>query len=211
MREARNRLIEDRRVAVVLDVGANAGQYALRLREDGYSGTIVSFEPLRVPYEHLRAVAAGDPAWQTFNLALGEEPAIMTMNVSANSYSSSFLPITPETVEAAPDASYVETEDVVVTTLDLIELPPGRAMLKADVQGYEPSVLRGAQRLLPTFELVELEMSLVPVYEGQELAPAVCAMLREHGFVPVALEPAFSHPRSGEILQIDGLFANIGS
>ena len=175
LRENRSRLIEERRVTVVLDVGANAGQYAKRLRVDGYAGTIVSFEPLRDAYERLSAAAAAsDSAWQTFNLALGEAPAVAAMNVSANSYSSSFLSITRTTVEAAADAAYVGTEDVTVTALDLLALPPGRKMLKADVQGFEPSVLRGARTLLPTLELVELELSLVPIYEGQELAPALC-------------------------------------
>jgi FkbM family methyltransferase len=210
VRGTRTRLIEERRVTVVLDVGANAGQYAKRLRDDGYSGTIVSFEPLREAYESLCAAAARDSAWQTFNLALGEALTVAAMNVSANSYSSSFLPITQRTVEADHSAAYVGTEHVNVTALDLLELPPGRTMLKIDVQGFEPSVLRGARALLLTVELVELELSLVPIYEGQELAPAVCALLRDYGFVPVALEPAFSDPTTGEILQVDGLFVNVG-
>jgi len=195
-------------VTVVLDVGANAGQYASRLREDGYAGTIISFEPLRDAYGLLVAASADDPAWHTLNVAVGDEPGVATMNVSANSYSSSFLPIGNRTVDAAPEAAYIGVEDVNVTALDILTLPPGRKMLKADVQGAEPSVLRGARSLLSTVELVELEMCLVPMYEGQELAPAVCAMMRERGFVPVAVEASLTHPETGEILEIDGIFAN---
>jgi FkbM family methyltransferase len=207
MRDDRIRLLQERGVTVVLDVGANAGQYARRLRADGYTGTIVSFEPLRDAYEQLRAAANGDPGWQTINVALGEAPAVATMNVSANSYSSSFLPLSVTTVDAAPDAEYVGTESVTVTALDLLDLPSGTTMLKADVQGYEPAVLRGAPALLRTVEVIELELSLVPNYDGQELAPAVCALLRDLGFVPVAMEASFVHPETGEILQIDALFA----
>jgi FkbM family methyltransferase len=206
MRADRIRLIRERGVTVVLDVGANAGQYAKRLRDDGYTGTIVSFEPLRDAYERLCAAAAADRSWHTSNFALGEAPGVATMNVSANSYSSSFLPLAEATVEAASDAAYIGTEDVTLTALDLLDLPPGRTMLKADVQGFEPSVLRGARTLLQSIELVELELSLVPNYEGQELAPAVCSMLRADGFVPVAVEASFVHPETGEILQIDALF-----
>jgi len=209
MRDDRMRLIAERGVTVVLDVGANAGQYASRLREDGYSGTIVSFEPLREPYARLCAASADDPAWHTLNIALGEAPARTQMNVSANSYSSSLLPMTPTTVDAAPDAVYIGVEDVKVTRLDLLTLPAGRKMIKADVQGVEPSVLRGAHSLLAAVDVVEVEMSLVPIYEGQELAPAVCAMMRARGFVPVAFGTSFAHPETGEILQIDGLFARV--
>ena len=208
VREDRIRLLRERSISVVLDVGANAGQYARRLREDGFSGTIISFEPLRDAYDQLRTAAEHDPNWHTVNTALAESPGVATINVSANSYSSSFLPVTNASLDAAPDAAYVGTESVNVTALDLLDIPPGPKMLKADVQGTEPSVLRGARRQLPGIDLVELEMSLVPIYEGQELAPAVCALLRDFGFVPVALEVSFINPDTGEILCVDGIFAN---
>lgn len=208
MREDRLRLIRERGVTVVLDVGANAGQWAKRLREDGYAGTIVSFEPLLDAYEQLRVAAAGDSKWHTHRVALGEASGVATINVSANSYSSSFLPITNASLDAAPEAAYVGQEDVAITRLDLLDLPPGRKMLKADVQGTEPGVIRGAQGVLPEVELVELEMSLVPIYKGQELAPAVCSLLRASGFAPVALEASWENPQTGEVLCIDAIFAS---
>jgi FkbM family methyltransferase len=209
VRDDRLRLIRERGITVVLDVGANAGQWASRLREDGYLGTIVSFESLRQAYEELRAAAAVDPAWDTRRTALGEVSGVATINVSANSYSSSFLPMTKATLDAAPDAAYVSQEDVAITRLDLLDLPSGRKMLKADVQGTEPAVIRGAQGLLPEVELVELEMSLVPIYAGQELAPAVCSLMRACGFAPVALEASWANPQTGEILSVDAIFANV--
>ena len=208
MRDARIRLIRERGVTVVLDVGANTGQWATRLREDGYEGTIVSFEPLRQAYEELRAAADEDAAWEARHTAVGDAPGVAAINVSANSYSSSFLSIAAVTVGAAPDASYIGHEDVAITRLDLLDLPVGRKLLKADVQGTEPAVIRGAQGLLSEVELVELELSLVPIYEGQELAPAVCSLMRGVGFVPVALEASWVDPRSGEILCVDAIFAS---
>jgi FkbM family methyltransferase len=209
VRDHRLRLIREQGITVVLDVGANAGQWASRLREDGYVGTIVSFEPLRQAYEELHAAAAEDPDWETHRTALGEVSGVANINVSANSYSSSFLPITKVTLDAAPDAAYVSQEEVAITRLDLLDLPSGRKMLKADVQGTEPAVIRGAHDLLPEVHLVELEMSLVPIYAGQELAPAVCSLMRARGFAPVALEPSWANPHSGEILHVDAIFASI--
>jgi hypothetical protein len=96
-----------------------------------------------------------------------------------------------------------------VATLDSLVLPPGVTMLKMDVQGTEPSVLRGARESLRRVVAVEAELSLVPIYDGQDLAPAVCDQLRAEGFVPVAFGVAFTEPTTGEILCLDGLFARV--
>ena len=49
-------------VDVVLDVGANSGQYASRLREAGFDGRIASFEPLSGPFSRLQRSASNGPA-----------------------------------------------------------------------------------------------------------------------------------------------------
>ncbi|MEU0217078.1 FkbM family methyltransferase, partial [Streptomyces sp. NPDC006265] len=59
-------LILRSRIDVVLDVGANRGQYAAMLRRFGYRGRIVSFEPLHEPLRTLRRRAAADPLWTVF-------------------------------------------------------------------------------------------------------------------------------------------------
>jgi FkbM family methyltransferase len=200
-------LISDAGVSTVLDVGANEGQYAQALRASGYGGRIVSFEPLHDAFERLRIAAAHDSRWDTRNVAVGDRAQRLLMNISANSYSSSLLPITTLCVDAAPDAAYVGSEEVEVVTLDSLSLPTdGPILLKADVQGYEPQVLRGAPRLLSHVALLELELSLVPLYANQDLAHEVCAFVRSFGLVPVAVGNPFCHPATGEILSIDALF-----
>jgi FkbM family methyltransferase len=211
MTHERIRLIEDIGVTLVLDVGANEGQYASALRASGYRGEIVSFEPLHDPYERLRLAARADPLWHAKNVGLGEAAARVSMHISANSYSSSLLQITNICVEAAPEAAYVRTEEVEITTLDSLALSDGASiLLKADVQGYESQVLRGGMRLLEQVAALELELSLVQLYSGQALAPEVCALARRAGFVPVAVGNPFQHPATGEILSLDALFRRIG-
>ncbi len=48
-------------VNLVFDVGANEGQFAQRLRESGYSGRIVSFEPIAGVWEKLKRASENDP------------------------------------------------------------------------------------------------------------------------------------------------------
>jgi Methyltransferase FkbM domain len=130
--------------------------------------------------------------------------------VSANSYSSSILPMTDAHLDAAPGSQTIGTERVAVTTVvDLVEsrgIDPGRTLLKIDTQGYEGPVLDGAGDLLASFAAVQLELSFVPLYSGQLLFGELTTRLTDAGFGTYALEAGFADPRTGRMLQCDGLF-----
>jgi FkbM family methyltransferase len=49
--------IENRGINLVLDVGANVGQFGLSLRNRGYAGQIMSFEPVSDAFNELKKVA----------------------------------------------------------------------------------------------------------------------------------------------------------
>ena len=74
---------------MVIDVGANMGQFAIELRNAGYSGQIISFEPLIEYYKHLISIA--DDMWHIENCALGNSNTTETINVSHKTVFSSIL------------------------------------------------------------------------------------------------------------------------
>jgi FkbM family methyltransferase len=196
---------------LVLDVGANAGQYAGEIRGHGFGGRIVSFEPVSAAFALLSSAAANDPAWTALNLGLGSEPHTATINISANnSESSSLLPIAPRLLEAFPAATYVATETIKVVTLDSLfsELIPTESVvwMKLDVQGYETQVLEGASKTLQRCAGLEVELTVEGPYEGQELMPDVIARLSLAGFNLVALEEVFVESPSGRVMQYNGIF-----
>lgn len=199
-------------VTDVLDIGANTGQFARDIRRAGIAGRIVSLEPLQAAYDELRRHAAADPAWVAERAAVSDRPGTITMNVSANSVSSSVLPMLDRHAGAAPDSRYVATEEVTATTVDeLVErhgLRPRSTLLKIDVQGHEQAVLDGAIGTLAEFGAVRTELSLVPLYDGQALLPDVLEHLGQRGFDLWAIEPGFEEPGTRRLLQADGFFLN---
>jgi FkbM family methyltransferase len=196
-------------IDTVLDVGANRGQYAALLRAAGFRGTIHSFEPLKGAFKELALRAKRDSAWFAYPYALGEEQSKSTINVSANSYSSSILEMTTEHLEAAPESGVECQQSIDIECLNTIgsrlQLDPGRALLKIDTQGYEARVLAGASEYIERLAAIQLELSLEVLYEGQVLFEELYELMTTEGFALISLEPGIAN-RWGRTLQFDGVF-----
>jgi FkbM family methyltransferase len=208
---ARKRIevIENEGVTVVLDVGAGIGQFGTWLRDEGYNGRIVSFEPVPETFARLELRSAADPSWSPTNLALGDRDGKTVVNVAGNLWSSSLLPMTLAHEAAEPASAYVREESVRLARLDSLSVvePNDRAYLKIDVQGAEHAVLDGAAGEFDRVVAVELELSLVELYRGQALLPVLHERMRTNGFSLVWLGDAiFRDPESDEILAVDGIF-----
>ncbi|HEX5049764.1 MAG TPA: FkbM family methyltransferase [Gammaproteobacteria bacterium] len=203
--------LERFRVDLVLDVGANVGQFAREIRAFGFARRIVSFEPLSDAHRRLIEAAAGDKDWQVHpRCALGDRDGEIAINVSANSVSSSLLPMTGAHVGAAGTSAYVGRETVPLCRLDTVAdayLAAARhPFLKIDTQGFEWLVLDGAAQSLPRLCGVLCELSLVELYEGQHLWRDVIERLELGGLTLWNIQPGFADPRDGRTLQVDAVF-----
>ncbi len=206
------RLLDYHRISIVLDVGANIGQYARYIRDLGFQGRIVSFEPLADAHAQLLAASRCDPLWEIAPRgAIGDRDGEIVLNVSQNVVSSSALPMIDRHVISAPESVYVGQERVALFRLDTIATrylarEKGVAFLKIDVQGLESRVLAGASGILPRISGIQLEMSLVPLYEGEPMFRDMLGQLDEMGFELHAVIPGLTDDRSGRLLQMDGIF-----
>lgn len=198
------------RIDVVLDVGAADGAFALKIRRAGYIGNIVSFEPRTQAFDVLRQHSGRDPRWHCVNTAIGEFDGETEMNISGHQTSSSLLTMSDCHKKAMPASSYVAKEKVRISRLDSLVSEyinhNDRIYFKADVQGYEKQVLKGAEKTLKQTTCIEVELSLTQMYEGSPLLCEMIEYLSHLGFTLVSIENVFSNSQTGYILQVDGIF-----
>ena len=195
-----------------LDVGANVGQWGDQLLDSGFSGTIISFEVMPHLHAALELHAkTRSPKWSVARCAaLGSKQQRLTMNISANGVSSSLLPMLRTHLEAAPNSSYISESIVDVERLDDLAVhaltPHSKIFLKIDTQGYEMEVLKGAEEVLRHTVAIQIELSLVPLYEGAPSFIDATSYLETQGYDLFGLVPVFKDKRNGRLLQVDGLF-----
>jgi FkbM family methyltransferase len=210
---ARRHLLEALEIDVVVDVGANTGQYGELLRREGFRGRIVSLEPVPEAYEELRAAAAADGAWTALPVAAADRDGELALNVTRDSRSSSMLARNDRFADR-PGWAPKEVQRVTGRRLESLTneiLRDGeRAYLKLDVQGYERQVIEGAGGALHRFGALELELSLAPLYEGQAQLVDMLPFLAARAFHPVALEPILLDD-DGRLIELDGIFMRDGA
>ena len=144
--------LESRDIDVVFDVGANEGFFGEFLRQEGYRGLIVSFEPLDQVFGALERRASGDSGWEVHRVGLGDTPGAAVINVSEASVFSSLLPHRDAALSFDARSAPERTEKITLDTLDSFagRFAGRRCFLKIDTQGYEHQVLCGATATLPT-------------------------------------------------------------
>lgn len=199
------------KIDLIFDIGANTGQFSNMIFKLGYSGKIVSFEPLSSAYEILRKKSEKNQNWVIAEqCAIGEEDGEIEMNISKNSISSSALKILNEHVSAAPDSEYIGSEKVKVYKLDSLSNkyiePEKNLFIKIDTQGFEEKILNGAEGTIMKAKGLLVETSLVPLYEGQALFPQIYDRIIRHGFELYGFQPAFINKDTGRVLQIDTIY-----
>ena len=206
----RLKLMKNFGINKILDVGANTGQYAKFIRNLGFKGEIISFEPLTKAYKKLELNVLKDRKWRSYNFALGNKDENITINVSKNLYSSSILKIMPIHIAGAPESAYIDQEIIIVKKLDdiyddLVEKDDS-VLLKIDVQGFEKYVLQGALNILSKVKGIQLEMSIIELYQGEMLYTEMISFLENQGFNLYSLENGFFNNDTGRLLQVDGIF-----
>ena len=197
------------RCAVVVDIGANRGQFSLLARGLNPVARIYAFEPLPEAAARYRTVFARDPGVTLHEAAIGTRTGQAAIHISRCDDSSSLLPITSTQAALFAGTKEVGTTMVKVAPLDEFLTPEQiiePALLKLDVQGYELEALKGCETLLDRFAYAYVECSFMELYAGQALADEVVGWLQKRGFQLCGVYN-MSYYKGGRAVQGDFLFS----
>jgi FkbM family methyltransferase len=196
-------------IRTILDVGANAGQFAMRIHKLLPAANIYSFEPLADCYAVLRKNMSGVANFKSFNVALGNENGKRSIYHNEFSLSSSLLPMQDLHRQAFPQTVNAKLEDIDICRLDdlshKLELRDN-ILVKIDVQGFEDKVIMGGASVIERASVLIVETSFEPLYKGQMLFDGIYAMLTARGFEYKGCEEPLRNPDDGRILQCDSVF-----
>lgn len=207
-------ILNELKIGYVIDVGANEGQFAQSIRQSGFNGGITSFEPLTDAHKKLSQNAVTDPKWIIHErVACGANSGQIMINIAGNSASSSFKKMLPAHLNAAPYSLTVGQEKINVITLDS-EIQKWKEVgvpifLKIDTQGYEEEVLAGAELTIKLVVAVQIELSLVELYQKQKLFDYFLDYFKKREFMLFDVIPGFADPKTGQLLQFDAVFAKV--
>ena len=159
----------------------------------------------------MQDVASKQKQWIVHNrCAVGAQNGEITINVAQNSQSSSILPMLDAHLVAAPNSQYINKHTAPLITLDSIfdqyYQAGDRCFLKIDTQGYEAEVLEGAKNSLSRMKYVQVELSVLPLYDSQELYEYFFAYMKKNGLDLWSIIPGFTDRQSGRLLQFDAIF-----
>ncbi|NDV95253.1 FkbM family methyltransferase [Dysgonomonas sp. 521] len=192
----------------ILDIGANTGQFAKKIRLIFPDADIFSFEPIPTIYNKLVANFEGDNKFKAFNYGLGDEEGNTDFHLNDFSDSSSFLEMNRIHKENFP---FTENENIIkvqvkrldnILNVNSIEKP---YLLKLDVQGFEEKVIAGGSSIVENAEYIITEVSFVELYQNQPLFDKIYTILKNKGFVYMGNFEQL-RGKDGKILQADAIF-----
>ncbi|SNR36576.1 FkbM family methyltransferase [Lutibacter flavus] len=203
------KLLNEVNTDLIIDIGANKGQFGKEIYSYGYKNKIISIEPLSIVYEKLVENSKPFPLWTIYEkCCMGNEEKEVEINISNLIGNSSILDI-KNTKYNVPNSHYVKKEiskQITLVTLNKNEIikQAKNVFIKMDIQGYEHMVLSKVKEVNYNIVGFYLELSLVNLYEGQKDYLEICNQLKKLDYDLVYINPEYIN--SGRMVQFNGLF-----
>jgi len=198
-------------IELILDIGANTGQFAETIAKVLPNARLISFEPISSCYDKLCERMSWNPRFKAYELALWDSTQELEFNANEWSPSSSALELAPLHKQLYPFA--VQTKKEMVRSMRLDDLLEeikfsGRTLIKMDVQGAESKVIQGGREAFMKSSAVMVEVSFWELYRGQALFHDIYGQLGELGYTFIGQMEQVVRPSDHLPVYADALFIN---
>lgn len=151
----------------IIDIGANDGAFGAYLQRYFEVERVIAFEPQAKHRPELES-----RGFEVHTVAVSDKSGTASLSVTHSDAASSLLPVADVTRDEWGDlVSVVGTEEVRIEPLD--DCIGGNfeddLLIKIDAQGYEPEIIDGGNATFRRTACVLVEVSFLPIYEGQGL------------------------------------------
>ncbi len=196
---------------VIVDVGANRGQFCRAVLAWRPSATVHCIEPVPSNIARLRQYFSKQKGVLVHDFALSDHDGQEDFHMMAASEGSSLQPATETMKNAFPQFGKSERITVPVRKLETFfqQEAMGRCdLLKMDVQGHEGRILPGLEACQSRIRALLVELSFEHLYEGDILQEVMIPALFRMGFELRDFTHRIHHPQTERLLQTDALFTN---
>lgn len=206
-------LFSSNNFGLVLDIGANQGQYYDQIRNRlGYKGWIVSIEPNPIDFEVLRKSAKYDPKFIGVNKACGSASGSVILHVMRDSKLSSLY----QANDHFRDRFYSDlsiTQEIIVDMTTIEEILnnlgikwEGNIFLKTDTQGHDLEVLKGLGSAIDSIQAIQCEQSIIPIYDEVNDYNSMNKFLNFKNFYLFSNTPALRDKKDLSIMEINAFY-----
>jgi len=204
-------IIDEQGIDLIFDVGGNVGQFAKMVFGAGYSGRLVSFEPGAKAHAALTAAAKANPNWTIApRMALGKTREMLMLHTFNRTDMNSLYAPDEKVFESFPALEESSAEEVQVERLDEVAASfmsdVDTVFLKIDTQGGELAILEGSTGILDQLAMLQLEVAVESVYQGEPVWMDVLKPVHDYGFRPALMSPGYFSKRIRRQLDLDIVF-----
>jgi FkbM family methyltransferase len=194
---------------VIYDIGASTSRWSSELVEVFPTAIYHLFEPLAeivsIYQEGMQSAQIKYPRFHVHPIALGETSGTTKIAITSNPKGSTVLPVASEPSEWFPQIATVPLHSL--DELLAAGIIPPAQLLKLDVQGSEDRILRGAEQVLRTAQVLQVECWLYPCYGPETAMMAdIVKMLSDLGFIAVECSDPW-YRENHQLCAIDLYFA----
>jgi len=203
-------------INLILDVGANVGQFCQKIIELNYKNKIILVEPVKETFLKLKEDFKGKTNLEFLNVGIGTQTSQQKIYKSLRNNNkadmNSLLKINNTGEKLVKNANITSEEIVEIVHVNefLKNYNLNNSMLKIDTEGFDFQILKNIKiEYLKKINIIMIEVGAFKIFDSQEGdLNEITEFCKKNNFQLYNIDPFFINPATGQLCIMDILFVN---